>query len=88
MRRAFALAEFDALGYPLRGGSCFVDWLIANKEWVFSGIGVMLLGLFIGRSAWQRQRSGDNSTNNQAGRDINVGSPEPPAAPEDKKKRR
>lgn len=25
----------------------FVDWIIQNKEWVFSGIGVFVLGLFL-----------------------------------------
>lgn len=57
-----------------------VDWLIKNKEWFFSGIGVALLSWLV---AWifhrknelgQSQSSGSNSVNLQAGNDINIGS--------------
>ena len=26
-----------------------IDWIIQNKEWVFSGIGVFVLGLFLSK---------------------------------------
>jgi len=57
-----------------------MNWLIENKEWVFSGVGVFVLGIVItcftrrqktcGRK--QMQKSGSNSTNYQAGGDINI----------------
>lgn len=55
-----------------------MEWLLANKEWVFSGIGVLALSLLIGffqhkkngKSIKQRQRSGANSTNIQVGGDL------------------
>lgn len=55
-----------------------LTWVLENKEWIFGGIGVAaitgLLGLFIHRqiSLSQGQRSGNNSTNLQSGRDINL----------------
>jgi hypothetical protein len=58
-----------------------MQWLVDNKEWVFSGIGVALLAALVNfiflkwnRSFLsQKQKSGKNSTNYQAGGDINVG---------------
>jgi hypothetical protein len=59
-----------------------LDWLWKNKEWVFSGVGVAALVGFLGwlRSKrksgsrlHQSQQSGHNSTNIQAGRDVNIG---------------
>jgi hypothetical protein len=62
-----------------------MHWIIDNKEWVFSGIGVFLLSLIIGffinksrnlksRSVViQNQKSGKCSTNYQSGHDINIG---------------
>lgn len=56
-----------------------IDWIIANKEWFFSGAGVFLLTLLAiplakkdGRKI-QSQKSGNNSTNYQAGGDIKIG---------------
>lgn len=56
-----------------------MDWLLSNKEWLFSGIFVALplavLGwLFSKRtsSRSQNQKSGALSTNIQAGGDVNV----------------
>jgi hypothetical protein len=55
-----------------------LTWLIDNMEWIFSGIGVAAIGwlflLFKRRQNGlnQRQRSGRNSTNLQAGKDINL----------------
>lgn len=57
-----------------------MQWMNDNKEWIFSGIGLAVIGLIwkflfkekssSGRS--QTIRSGRNSTNFQAGRDINT----------------
>jgi len=55
-------------------------WLINNKEWFFSGGGIVLVS-WIGRilfirmqdSSTQTIRSGDNSKNVQAGRDVYIG---------------
>jgi hypothetical protein len=60
-----------------------VDWFWKTKEWVFSGIGVFVLGGVVWMvrrllarstppSVKQTQRSGDDSTNIQAGRDIKI----------------
>ena len=50
------------------------DWIVANKEWVFSGIGVVFIGWFLRRShnnrVTQTQTGGDHSTNIQAGGSI------------------
>ncbi len=57
-----------------------IDWLVKNKEWFFSGAGVLLLtwlGTWIfGRKKelGQSQSSGSNSVNLQAGKDINISS--------------
>lgn len=51
-----------------------LDYLITNKEWIFSGIGVSVVSWVLFRKsagARQSQKSGDNSTNIQAGGDIN-----------------
>jgi hypothetical protein len=55
-----------------------MEWFLNNKEWIFSGIGVFLLGLIINivfrkKSIKQIQKSGKNSKNYQAGGDINIG---------------
>lgn len=58
----------------------FVVWVIDNKQWLFSGVGLAVV-VWVGRlifkkrsaSTTQNIRSGDNSTNIQAGGDINVG---------------
>lgn len=56
-----------------------MKWLIANKEWVFSGVGVFVLSIIIGivfknkGSVKQVQKSGDNSSNYQAAGDIKIG---------------
>lgn len=59
-----------------------IDWIIENKEWVFSGVGVALISGIIWMikakrvrsktcaSVKQHQRSGSNSTNIQAARDV------------------
>lgn len=59
-----------------------MDWIIENKEWLFSGIGLttvsFILGLFLkkkNRKTRDHQQvisSGNNSTNIQGGRDVHV----------------
>lgn len=55
-------------------------WVIGNKEWLFSGIGVVAVTWVVQRifkntnaSSTQTIRSGDGSTNVQGGRDVNIG---------------
>lgn len=59
-----------------------MQWFIDNKEWVFSGIGVFIIGLFITwlsnknmtkRHNKMKQKSGDNSINIQIDGDYNNG---------------
>jgi hypothetical protein len=59
-----------------------MQWLNDNREWVFSGIGVLVISVIMS-SIWyllfkkkasgrsQNARAGNNSTIFQAGRDIN-----------------
>ncbi|SEO63201.1 hypothetical protein SAMN05192574_11051 [Mucilaginibacter gossypiicola] len=55
-----------------------MSWVLNNKEWIFSGIGVFTLGLLItifqkstkSKSIKQSQKSGSNSTNIQIGGDL------------------
>ena len=60
-------------------GEYSMQWIIDNKEWVFSGAGVFLLSLVItlfikkGKSTNQTQKSGKNSNNYQSAGDINIG---------------
>ncbi|WP_339465834.1 hypothetical protein [Pseudomonas sp. EA_65y_Pfl2_P74] len=52
-----------------------LTYLIENKEWIFSGIGVFAISFFIVRKRKDRtmyQKSGDGSKNLQAGRDIKI----------------
>ena len=54
-----------------------MHWILANKEWIFSGIGVAIIGGIIGliwkRKAGQSQRGGHHSTYIQASGDVNIG---------------
>ena len=56
-----------------------MQWLIENKDWVFSGIGVAVITIIFGfifkakRTTNQSQQSGNESTNYQAANDINIG---------------
>lgn len=54
-----------------------VVWLDTNKQWVFSGIGVVIIAAifkFFSRSSGvtQTQKSGNNSKSFMAGRDMKV----------------
>jgi plastocyanin domain-containing protein len=56
-----------------------MEWILDNKEWIFSGIGVFIIGLIIAffsrkkknKSIKMKQKSGSNSTNTQIGGDFN-----------------
>ena len=54
------------------------EWLITNKQWVFSGIGVAIatgiIAFFVRRSSGisQNQTSGTRSTNIQSAGDISI----------------
>ena len=55
-----------------------MNWIIENKEWLFSGLAISvplaLIGWFISRSRnKQVQKGGNNSTNIQVGGSLNVG---------------
>ena len=51
-----------------------LDYLIANYEWIFSGIGVTLISWLFFRASGTKSRmsqhGGDNSTNIQVGGNI------------------
>lgn len=53
-----------------------LNWLITNKEWVFSGIGIFIIGLFFTSKAVkrnkQKQKLGDNSFGIQANGDVKI----------------
>lgn len=51
-----------------------VNFFTDNGDWVFSGIGVFVLTLFfVHNGINKKQRSGKNSNNYMADRDINIG---------------
>ncbi len=58
-----------------------IAWVIENKEWLFSGLAVTLMSSILGVIYHKKQakksqkiRAGKNSTNYQAGRDIQISS--------------
>lgn len=57
----------------------FIAWVIDNKEWLFSGVGVAIIIGIVGlifkktyASSTQTIRSGERSTNIQVGRDVSI----------------
>lgn len=58
-----------------------MDWIIENKDWLFSGVAIVIIGAVIrwfkGNSATrankQVQKGGKNSTNIQVGGSLNIG---------------
>ncbi|MGL5486659.1 MAG: hypothetical protein ACRDC6_10250 [Shewanella sp.] len=55
-----------------------MEWILENKEWLFSGVAIAIplaiIGwLFSGRINKQIQKGGDNSTNIQVGGDFKIG---------------
>ena len=58
-----------------------MSWVFDNKEWLFSGVGIVVFGGLIrllmkknSSSSSQNIRSGENSINLQAGRDLDIDS--------------
>lgn len=57
-----------------------MDWIIENANWIFDGIGVTVVvaiaGLFFKKKLEDKNiqtiNSGDNSTNIQGGKNVNV----------------
>lgn len=53
-----------------------MEWIVNNKEWLFSGIGVVLISTILGfvflkkGGISQTQKVGKNSTSYQSARDI------------------
>lgn len=64
----------------LRIGDVKVTWLFENREWVFSGIGILSITTIFGflkkksnnKQHQQSIKSGKNSTNIQNSRDVRV----------------
>lgn len=55
-----------------------MEWIVENKEWLFSGVAIAIplaiIGwLLSGRGSKQVQNGGDRSTNIQVGRDLKIG---------------
>jgi len=59
-----------------------MEWIVENKDWLFSGVGVAIMitiplaiiGWFIStRGSKQVQKGGNNSTNIQVGGSLNIG---------------
>jgi hypothetical protein len=55
-----------------------MDWIIENKDWLFSGVAIAvplaIIGWFIAtRGNKQVQKGGKNSTNIQVGGSLNIG---------------
>lgn len=55
-----------------------MEWIIENKEWLFSGIAIgiplAIIGWFLSsRANTQVQKSGDDSTNIQVGGSLRIG---------------
>ena len=56
-----------------------MQWVLDNKEWIFSGIGVFILSVIFAcilkgkRSIRQSHKSGNSSTNLQSAGDMKVG---------------
>lgn len=50
-----------------------LDFFSNNYEWIFSGIGVFIISLFLLRkSKGQKQKVGNNSVGIQTGRDVKI----------------
>ncbi|MCF2649679.1 hypothetical protein [Niallia circulans] len=59
-----------------------MNWIIENKEWLFSGVGLTIISFIVGffikkknselKTHQQVIKSGSDSTNIQGGRDVHV----------------
>lgn len=54
-----------------------MEWVVANKEWIFSGFGIaiplFIVGWYLNKKIFcnkQSQKSGNNSTNIQVGKNF------------------
>lgn len=45
-----------------------IEWIIENKEWVFSGVGVFILTIIIGLIRWILSKNKSNRNINMKGR--------------------
>ena len=55
-----------------------LNYIAENKQWLFSGLGIVLLGwiikfIFFRKKPTQVQKSGKDSISIQAGGDVNIG---------------
>lgn len=55
-----------------------MEWIVENKDWLFSGVAIALplaiIGwIFSSRKNKQVQKGGDNSTNIQVGGSLKIG---------------
>lgn len=61
-------------------GGITLEWIIENKEWLFSGLGLSIVGIigyFLKRNKENNKNSqtitsGDDSTNIQGGKNVKV----------------
>ena len=61
-------------------GARWMEWIIQNKEWLFSGIGLAIVGGIWGffkkkkgnNTPYQSIKAGDDSNNIQGGKNVNV----------------
>lgn len=54
-----------------------MNWINENKEWIFSGVGVVIITFILNyffkeKIFSQKQKSGKKSNNYQAGKDITI----------------
>ena len=56
-----------------------MEWFMENMKWIFSGIGIFVIGLFINvlkrkksKNISQKQKSGNNSINIQISGNVEV----------------
>lgn len=49
-----------------------IEWIVEKVEWLFSGVAVSVFGYLFARKNIQNQKSGDNSTNIQSGKDVHI----------------
>ena len=86
MSEIATITKLDCIGM-------LMDWIIANKDWLFSGllvaVPIALVGWLIGsrRKRSQTQKAGDHSVNIQVGGNIDVGGTPSNERPDTKSRR-
>jgi hypothetical protein len=64
----------QGLAINFMGVNMILKWILDNKEWLFSGVAVAIIGWFFSnRGNKQIQKSGDNSTNIQVSGSFKIG---------------